>query len=265
MSRQTIVLEKLRQSTPAIVTFFVVIILWEYLIGTLKIFPEYLVPTPTAIISAAMKYSVTYWLHHVQVTVTESLMGFALGSLVGLTSSIVITYSSLVRRILFPYLVVSQVVPKVAVAPLIVLWFGFGILPKIVISALMAFFPVVVATSTGLIDIETSLINLTRSFGATKWQTFVKIRFPNSLKYMMTGMKLAIMSSFIGAIVGEFVASSEGLGYVVLIAEISLNAPAMFISLGLMIVIGIVLYNVVEFSSKKLIPWGIAVELQVTE
>lgn len=256
MAIRYVLLRKFQQYIPPIIFLIVILILWEYLVGYLHVLPRYLIATPTTIVRTMLfSYAPQYWLHHIGVTLIECLLGFAVGTLVGLVIAVLVTYSKLVKQVIFPYVIISQVIPKVAIAPLIILWFGFGVYPKIVISAMMSFFPVVVAVSTGLVEISPLYINLARSLRATRWQIFTKLRLPNSLSFTFTGLKLAIMSSFIGAIVGEFVSASEGLGYVVIMSETSLNAPAMFVALTFLAIFGIIFMQVMELVSKIAMPW----------
>lgn len=229
------------------------ILLWEVYVRAAEV-PAYLVPAPSAIL-VRMVVSRAVLFEHGAITLWEVLTGFAGGILIGFALAIAIVYSSVLERTLYPLIVASQAVPKIAIAPLFVLWFGFGIWPKIVVTILLTFFPIVVATADGLMSVDRNLINLLRSVHAPERVVFMKIRLPNALPSIMTGMKIAITLAVVGAIVGEWVGSDKGLGYLIQYANTQLDSTLLFSSIMYLVIIGIVLYLVVEWLERKLLPW----------
>jgi NitT/TauT family transport system permease protein len=189
------------------------------------------------------------------VTFIESLGGFLLAIAVSVPLAILITYSDLLNRLVMPALVVSQVIPKIALAPLFVIWLGFGLLPKVLMSFLVAFFAIVVSTVVGLQSIEPNMLHLSRSMGASTLQTFLKVRLPNSLPTFFGGLKVGVTLAVIGAIVGEFVGAGSGLGHLTIIAMASLNLPLTFAAILMMGVIGVVMYGAVVLLERWTVPW----------
>lgn len=225
-----------------------------WFIAARQLVPNYLVPTPGQV----WRTLVDEWpmlLRSSYVTLYETVIGFVLASLLGLATAVVIVYSPTMEKTLYPVVLFAQVIPKVAIAPLLVVWFGFGLAPKMILAVLIAFFPVVVSGVAGLRSIDPELLDLSATMGASRWQTFRKIRFPNALPHLMAGEKVAITLAVVGAVVGEFVGASEGLGYVLQVANGNLNAPLLFADLFLMSVIGIVLFVLIELAEALLIPW----------
>jgi NitT/TauT family transport system permease protein len=155
-----------------------------------------------------------------------------------------------------PLVVVTQLVPKVAIAPLILIWCGYGISSKIVMAFLIAFFPIVIDMITGLTMVEKELVDLLRSLGASRWKIFMKAQVPNSLPFLFSGMRISITFAIIGAIVGEFVGGSQGLGYLIVVSTSQLKTNVVFASLAVLTCVGFVLFAVVGVSERLLIPWS---------
>lgn len=215
---------------------------------------SYLVPTPAQV----WERTVADWsslMYHSYVTLYETVVGFLLASVLGLATAVAIAYSRTLEKTLYPIVLFAQVIPKIAIAPLIVVWFGNDLAPKIILAVLIAFFPVVVSGVAGLRSTDPELLELSATMGASRWQTFRKIRFPNALPHLMAGEKVAVTLAVVGAVVGEFVGASEGLGYQLMIANGNLDAPLLFAALILMSLIGILLFVVVEVLEALLIPW----------
>ncbi|SCD57817.1 ABC transporter permease [Streptomyces sp. DvalAA-19] len=227
--------------------------LW-WAIAAAELVEPYLVPSPGATLDVLTGKAGYLW-QHSWVTTYETLLGFVIAVAVGVLAAVVMVYSSTVERTLYPILLFAQVVPKIAIAPLFVVWLGFGIAPKILIAVLIAFFPVVISMVTGLKAVDPEMIQLSATMGAKPWQTFVKIRFPASLPHLFSGLKVAVTLAVTGAVVGEFVGANEGLGYVILQANGNLDTPMLFAGLLVMSLIGVVLFVVVEIAEKLLLPW----------
>ncbi|MEU7577289.1 ABC transporter permease [Streptomyces sp. NPDC041068] len=214
----------------------------------------YLVPSPGATLDVVLDKPDYLW-QHSWVTTYETLLGFGIAVVVGITSAVLMVASTTVEKTLYPILLFAQVVPKIAIAPLFVVWLGFGIAPKILIAVLIAFFPVVISMVTGLKAVDPEMLQLSATMGARPWQTFLKIRFPASLPYLFSGLKVAVTLAVTGAVVGEFVGANEGLGYVILQANGNLDTPMLFAGLLVMSLIGVVLFVLVEIAEKLLLPW----------
>jgi len=215
---------------------------------------NYLVPTPRQVWDRLIE-DWSSLMYHSYVTLYETVAGFLIASVLGLVTAVLIAYSRTLEKALYPIVLFAQVIPKIAIAPLIVVWFGNDLAPKIILAVLIAFFPVVVSGVAGLRSTDPELLELSATMGANKWQTFRKIRFPNALPHLMAGEKVAVTLAVVGAVVGEFVGASEGLGYQLMIANGNLDAPLLFAALILMSLIGILLFVIVEVLEALLIPW----------
>jgi NitT/TauT family transport system permease protein len=194
------------------------------------------------------------------VTLYETFVGFILAVIVGVVAAALIVVIPGLRDIVMPLLIIAQIVPKVAIAPILLIWFGYGLLPKVVIAFLVAFFPVVVNTAAGLAAVEKELLDLGHSLEASRWQIFWKFRIPSALPDLFSGMKIAITLAVIGAVIGEFVGGNRGLGYLIIIANQELDTPLAFAALFILSAAGILLYAAVEVAERLLIPWNIPAE-----
>lgn len=223
-------------------------------VSAFKLVEEYLVPSPGATLGL-MGDKWGYIWHHTWVTTYETLIGFALAVLIGVLAAVLMVYSATVERTLYPILLFAQVIPKIAIAPLFVVWLGFGMAPKIVVAVLIAFFPVVISMVTGLKAVDPEMLELSATMGASPLAAFTKIRLPASLPHLFSGLKVAVTLAVTGAVVGEFVGANEGLGYVILQANGNLDTPMLFAGLLVMSAIGVVLFVVVEVAEKLLLPW----------
>ncbi|TDC35174.1 ABC transporter permease [Micromonospora sp. 15K316] len=216
--------------------------------------PNYLLPTPGQV-WATMTEDWSFLMRNTYVTLYETVIGFVLAALLGLGTAVLIVYSRTLEKAVYPIVLFAQVIPKIAIAPLLVAWFGVGLTPKVVLAVLIAFFPVVISGVAGLRSTDPELLDLSATMGAGPWKTFRKIRFPHALPHLMSGLKVAVTLAVVGAVVGEFVGAEEGLGYVLLVANGNLDAALLFADLFLMSLIGIVLFAVVEVAEALLIPW----------
>ncbi|PZG18278.1 ABC transporter permease [Nonomuraea aridisoli] len=223
-------------------------------VSAARLVEPYLVPSPGSTLQV-MRDKAGYIWHHGWVTTYETLLGFAIAVAVGVLAAVIMVYSSTVEKTLYPVLLFAQVIPKIAIAPLFIVWLGFGIAPKIVVAVLIAFFPVVISMVTGLKSVDPEMVQLSATMGAGPLQTFVKIRFPASLPHLFSGLKVAVTLAVTGAVVGEFVGANEGLGFVILQANGNLDTPMLFAGLIVMSLIGVVLFLLVEIAEKLLLPW----------
>ncbi len=251
---------KKRAPVPAfvypLVTFMFVLGGIELIVRYLHI-KEYLMPPPSKAISTMIsQYSLL--LPETWETFKEVILGFTLSIAVALPLAVAIVAWPFFEKCIYPLLVTSQVVPKVALAPLFLIWLGYGTTPKILIVALLAFFPIVIDAVIGLRSIEFEKLYLARSMGAGSVQTFFKIRLPNALPSLFSGLKLAATFCVIGAVVSELVGATSGLGYVMIEAEGNLNTPIVFAAIGYLTLMGIGMFSVVAFAERLAIPWHVS-------
>ena len=184
-------------------------------------------------------------------------------SCVGIAIAIIMTWSKLMNDLMLPVFVFINSLPTIAVAPIITLWFGYGLFTNVFIAFLISFFPVVINVAVGLNEIDEDLLDLVRYLHASKWQIFIKIRIPNSLPYLFTGLKICSTMCVVGAIVGEFIASDRGLGYIIINSQFTMDTPPIFGSLIMISVIGVVLAWLVSYVEKISMPWYQSQSLQV--
>ena len=241
-----------REHLPPIGFFVAAFAFWEVLVRVTGV-SEFLLPAPSTIFSVMLNMQRAYyvpWIHHIRLTLFEIIAGFLLAVAVGILLAVFITYSTTMEKTLMPVIVFVEVLPKIAVAPLFLIWIGYGMEPKIAIAFLIAFFPMVVNTATGLRDVDPDLIDLLRILKASKMQVFAKVRFPSAIPHIMSGLKISMTSAVIGAIVGEFVASSEGLGYLIVNAQSTLQTPMAFASLFYIAILGLILFGAVSLMGR---------------
>lgn len=234
---------------------------WEAIVNVFNI-PHYILPPPSVVGSALVEYHGILF-DHFLTTLQEAGIGFIAGASVAIPIAIGITYSRFLQNALYPLLIFAQTVPKVAIAPVIIIWLGFGVESKILLIILITVFPIVINTAAGLTDVDEELLYMARSMKATRLEIFTKIRLPNSLPYMFTGFKLGITLAVVGAVVGEFVGGNAGLGYLLVAASGQLNTPLMFSCILILALLGIALFKVVDYSGKKLMPWHTPPEQRV--
>ncbi|QCI66881.1 ABC transporter permease [Phreatobacter stygius] len=228
---------------------------WEALIWLLDV-PGFLVPAPSAIVQALWSGLVTgLYFSHAAVTMFEAVVGFAIGSLLGLALGTVIVVFPTMERIVYPYVVALQTVPKVAIAPLMVVWFGFGITSKILVVALVSLFPVLVNVMAGLRSIDQDRLDLLGALAASRWQIFRYVRFPNALPFIFAGLNTAIVLAVIGAIVAEFVGSNYGLGFLILQANYQLDIAGAFSLFVVLSVMGVALHGSLKWLERRCVFW----------
>jgi NitT/TauT family transport system permease protein len=226
---------------------------WEAATRALHV-PNFIMPAPSAILGEGWAWR-HHFLGHTWVTLYETLGGFALSMVVGVPLAILIVYSPAVKSALYPLIVLMQSVPKIAIAPVLLLVVGHGEFPKVIVAFLVAFFPVVVDTATGLAATPPELLDLSRSYRASAFKTFAKVRLPMAMPFVFAGAKVAITLSVIGAVVGEFVGSDQGLGYVILSATSYWKTELAFSAMILLSVMAIVLFAAVSLVERLACPW----------
>jgi NitT/TauT family transport system permease protein len=240
--------------TPVALVFVLLIGAWYVVVVTFHI-PQYILPNPIDVFHATFGTEIP-WPTHIAVTAWEIAGGFFLSGVVGVLLGVIIAWSALMARALMPFLVFVNTLPKVAVAPLFLLWLGYGILPNMLIAAMIGFFPVVINTTVGLSQTPEEMLDLGQVFGAPKWRVFVKIRLPGALPYIFGALKVTATTCVVGAIVGEFIASQKGLGAVIMNTQSSLNTPVAFAAIVWISVLGLAIYGAVGLAGRWIAPWA---------
>lgn len=228
---------------------------WEALVRALAV-PAFIVPAPSAVLVAlARGIQRGVWASHFATTLAETLIGFALGAAVGLGLGALVARSALVERTLYPYVVAFQTMPKIAIAPLLILWLGFGIWSKVAMAAMIAFFPVMVNVITGLRAVDREVVELMRSLSASEWQTFRLVRLPTALPYVFAGLDIAIVFSLLATIVAEFVGAQRGMGYLIIQMNFTLDVAGVFAVLIVLSTLGVALHLAVVKIQRRVIFW----------
>ena len=243
----------LKNNAQTISVFVLALLIWHFAVVLFGI-KEYILPSPIAAIKTLFEAKYR-WSFNFAATFYEVVGGFILSAAVGVFLGVAIVWSDWLKRAILPFLVFVNTLPKIAVAPLFMIWFGYGILPNILIVVLISFFPMVINTATGLVAVEEDLLDLVGVLHATKWQKLRLIQLPNSLPYIFSGLKITSTTAVVGAIVGEFIASDKGLGSVIISSQTTLSTPAIFGSLIWITIIGMGLFWAVEILEKVLMPW----------
>ena len=239
-----------------LVVIVALLVVWEVCVRVFGV-PAYLLPPPSAI---ARRMVIDYKLLAVNawVTLGEVLAGYALAIVVSIPLAAILAQFRVVENAVYPTLVASQTIPKVAIAPILVVWFGFGLTPKILIAFLICFFPIVVDTMTGFRCVPREVIWLSRSMGASQWKTFVKIRIPAALPNIFAGLKVASTLAVVGAVVGEFIGADHGLGYQLIVANGLMDVQLSFAVLVSLSLLGIALYLAVDLLERLALPWHVS-------
>jgi putative hydroxymethylpyrimidine transport system permease protein len=230
------------------------IIIWEAAVYFFKI-PSYQLPAPSAVFNALVSNR-TILLTHSLVTLYEAILGFAAGTLLAVAISIVMSMSLNFKASIYPILVITQTVPLVAIAPLLAVWLGFGILPKIILSAIVVFFPVAVSTTEGLYSYDYDAMRLMKSMKATRWQVYSKLRIPGALPYFFMGLKTAAAYSIMGAVISEWTGAEKGLGIYLTRAMSSFRTAAMFADIFIIVILSIMLFKIVQYFEKRFAGWS---------
>ena len=236
-----------------LVTALVGLAAWEGLVRLRRI-PSAILPPPTEVLQTLASVH-GLLLEHAWPTTVETVAGFLLAGVVGISVAIAITYSRPIREALYPLLVVFQLIPKVALAPLFIVWLGIGSSSRLTFALFISFFPVVISTAAGLINTDRYMIRLARSLTASDWQIFVNIRFPGALPHIFSGLKIAVTLSIIGVIVGEFITSQAGLGYLIVFATSRAETAAIMAAIIVLCAIGLVLYGAVALAERLMLRW----------
>ncbi|MGQ9713783.1 MAG: ABC transporter permease [Anaerolineae bacterium] len=242
-----------RERMPALLLLLGLLVLWELFVlwgGT----PRWILPSPSDIVRAGVE-AAPLMAPHIWQTLLETWLGMALALVGGLILALAIDLSSLLRRALYPLLVASQTIPIMALAPLLIIWFGYGIVPKVVVVFLVCFFPIAINTADGLAGADPETLALLRSMGATRWQIFTRVRLPGAMPAFFTGLKIAITYSVVGAIIGEWVGASRGLGIFMLRASNSFLTDRVFASIAVTSLLSIAMFLMVVGVERATLRW----------
>jgi NitT/TauT family transport system permease protein len=249
-------LDLVERSAPALALVGLVL-LWEAACRLLSI-PAFVLPAPSAILAAAFDTSFATWLSNFWATLQVVLIGFLISFAVSVPLAMVIVNSPAISRTTMPLLVIVQSTPIVAIAPIIVVTLGAGMLPRVAITCLITFFPLIVATTTGLRAVPEELIELSRSLKASRARQYTQIRLPYAAPYVLSAAKVSVTLAVIGAVVAEFVAASEGLGYMILNYTSIFKLPQAFVALSILLIISLTLYQIVSLIERVFFGWSLS-------
>lgn len=239
-----------------VLVFVALFAVWEILVALLDA-PVYILPAPSDVWAGFMTQP-GRMLENAYVTVRIIVVGYAVAILVSIPLALLIAFSRFVQTTLYPLLVVFQIIPKIAIAPLFIVWFGFGFMPKIMLVFLLSFFPIVISAIAGFRSLDDEIEDFARSTGASAWRMFVKIRLPNSLPSIFTGLKVGAAMAATAAVVAEFVGSDAGLGYLILEYNGFIETAKVFAAVILLSVAGLLIYYLVEVVERLAIPWHVS-------
>jgi NitT/TauT family transport system permease protein len=228
--------------------------------GAVRLFaiPDYLLPSPEKVFQRIVHDRALFWKHSLA-TLPVIVIGFLVSVVFGVLLALAVVLNRTAERALMPLIVGSQTIPKIAIAPLFVVWLGFGLQPKVAVTFLITFFPVVVATIAGLKAVEPDMLDMVRSMGASPTRTMLKVQIPTALPQFFSGLKIAITSAVVGAIVAEFVGSDTGLGYLLLTSTATLDGSLVWSALLILVVIGVALFAIIARLEKAVIPWHVSI------
>jgi NitT/TauT family transport system permease protein len=250
------IIYNMRQSLPSVFSVIAVIVIWQLSVMIFSI-PNYILPSPIASIEALIKY----WPQiqkNLFTTMYEIMIGYSATVVISIPIATLISYSRTFEKTIYPFMVLIQLIPKVAIAPLFVIWFGFGVMPKILMVFLLSFFPLLIDATVGLKSLNGRLIYLSKTMSDSEWKFFWKIKLPNALPHIFAGLKVSIAFATVGAIVAEFLGSDSGLGNLLLRANGDYNTRLLFALLIVLSAMGIFFYKIIEIIEKRVIPWHIS-------
>ena len=236
--------------------FVVVVVIWEYAVKAFEI-SQVILPAPSAIGSAMVSQVQTafFW-NNVRITSQEALVGFAAATIFAIVAGTFISQVKIVEKVALPYLVGFQAIPKIALAPLFIIWFGFGMTSKVVMAATIAFFPILINIIEGLKSADAEQIRMLRVFGATRFQIFHKVQVPNAMPFFFAGLDVGLLLAILGAVVGEFLGSQVGLGNMVLTLQYNFDTAGMFSILIVLSIMGIIAHSIIKAFQRKFAFWG---------
>jgi NitT/TauT family transport system permease protein len=243
--------DQLQRYAAAVLSHLLLVAAWHFFVVLGKV-PNFVMPSPYATVRALLVPNYR-WLENIYVTGTEIFVGYFLAIVIGIAIAVFFSWFRWLEMLTMPLLVSLNMIPKVALGPLIIVWFSYGIGPNIMMAFAISFFPIVLTTARGLREVEPDLLDLVRTLRGSRWQIFTKIQLPGALPYIFSGMKVAAILAVAGAIVGEFLGSDRGLGYLMLQVQVTLDTAAMFMAVILITLIGVILYGIVLALERLLV------------
>ena len=243
--------DNFRRYALAIIAHLALLAAW-YLFVRLGNVPKFVMPSPEATLDALLQPNYSWWTN-IAVTGTEIFAGYFLALVVGIALALLFSWSKPLEAFFMPLLVSLNMIPKVALGPLIIVWFKYGVFPNSIMAFSICVFPILLTTARGLREVEPELLDLVNALKGSRWQLFTKIQLPGALPYIFAGMKVAAILAVAGAIVGEFLGSDKGLGYLMLQVQVTLDTPAMFMAVILITLLGMLLYGLVLGLEKLLV------------
>ncbi len=244
--------EKMRKWVLIIVMHLLAVLAWQAWITLGKV-EHYIMPAPLETFATLLEFKEYQWVHNTLITSASVFGGFWLAVVVGVGLAVVFYWSRWLNDALMPLIVSLNMIPKVALGPIFIVWFSYGLGPNILIAFSICFLPILITTARGLGEVEPELIDLVRTLRASRWQIFTKIQLPGALPYIFSGMKVAVVLAVAGAIVGEFIASEEGLGYLMMQVQVTLDTAGMFMAVLMITAVGVCLYSIVLLLERLLV------------
>ena len=233
------------------------LVFWELAVRWFQI-PRWLLPAPSQVAARTLKLK-TLW-YHTGLTLGEALAGFAASAVLGIALSAGIVHSRILELGVFPYVIVSNAIPIIAIIPLLTIWFGFGFAPKLMIAAIITFFPIVTNTTRGLKSADPRALDFMRSINATRWQVFSKVQFPTALPYIFAAFRIASSLSLVGAVVAEFYGSDRGLGFLVITSATQLQTDLLFVAIGVLAALGVGFFALFGRIERSFAKWQVEPE-----
>ncbi len=243
----------MKKYLPSIMFFVLLLIIWEWVVKYFEI-KEYILPSPSAVGSSLINKKVLLWDHGLQ-TIYEAFLGFLLAIGAGLVLSVAMGLSPGVKRTIYPLMVVSQTIPIVAIAPLFIIWFGYVMMPKVVTVVLICFFPITLSLVEGLSTVDEDMVRLLTAMGASPWQVFRKVKFPGAMPSFFAGLKISATYSVMGAIIGEWLGASKGLGIYMTRSMKSFLTDQLFAAIAVVSILSLLFFAVVEITGRLVMPW----------
>ncbi len=253
MLKKVVNIKNLFHYTPAMLFLVILISVWQYTVNKYEV-PPWLLPSPLKVGQALWETKSLIW-GHAQITILEISTGFSLAIILGILVSTLMTLFPFAKRIFYPFLIFSQTVPLIAVAPLLILWLGYGLLPKFIIIILVCFFPIAVSLLEGLEVSDRDLLNLLRSMGASKWQIFYYVRWPHALPSLFAGLKIAATYSVMAAVIAEWLGASQGLGVYLTRSSNNFLTDRVFAAIITISALSFLYYTIIMLLTKLLLPW----------
>lgn len=243
----------IKWAVPPLTVILLVVLAFQVLVPVFRV-PQFIIPLPSSVVSLLL-FSKVPWSQHVLATTTEAVYGFMLAAVVGVAIAVAISVSGVLKAIFEPLILSVQIIPKVAIVPILFLWLGLGLLPKVITVFLMCLFPIVIDTEAGLASADRDMIDLVRTFDPSRVTILRKAMLPSALPSIFSGLKVAIALALVGAVVAEFVSSSQGLGFLILSAQVQLDTTLAFASATLLALVGFALYAAILVAERIALPW----------